>query len=446
MPDSMLQDRKIKNKLEVISEFTDYQSLQKIINKLTDYSEVIPEGKLSGIINYNFNLNSSQTDQIIELLVETRGLSRIYNLALKGSRDLESEYISNIFTDTITPYNSSSYISLRNIIENRLNHQIQQYNMNMSKNNTTMAMPINELKGHVKTYDDLSENNIAVSTKAQHGVISASLHDAYVIILNRPEWWDDRTYMKYFFNETDPSKEHLLITTKKDTPSLQEIETEIKKVMNEMNIMAIEAEQKSVFTSDSVIDDTPLVKDKREKIPKEFNDKMMNTPFGKQYGNRVDEIILELFDEEKERIDEEELKVPINELFISFRGNPESLQSSFISATLDKVGQNLLFSQLNIKSFAEFFIHSDKKESFTNFYTEEVKKLISDFLNCLYFSFFEMKFASVFRIIKSSELRKFACAFIIKRIYLIEGENITTFGYFFIKSIGRSGKIKVSSS
>jgi hypothetical protein len=52
--------------------------------------------------------------------------------------------------------------------------------MNMGKTNTTQSMPINELRGHVKTYIDLNNSNVTVSSRAQHGYIAASLHDAYI--------------------------------------------------------------------------------------------------------------------------------------------------------------------------------------------------------------------------------------------------------------------------
>jgi hypothetical protein len=40
-------------------------------------------------------------------------------------------------------------------------------------------------------------------------------------------------------------------------------------------------------------------------------------------------------------------------------------------------------------------------------------------------------------------MKQYACAFIIKRIYLIKGEELPTFGFFLIKAIARYGKIKV---
>src|SRR5208337_2353050 len=194
-----------------MAEIVDFSTFTKIINKLTDYAETLSEGKISGIVNFNYRLNSAQTNEILKLLKNVQGISRIYSLSVKGSKDIEVEYISNIFSDYEDPESISSYINLKNIIENRLTHQLQQYNVSMVKNNTTLAIPVNELRGHVKTYRDLHGQDITISTKAQHGLIAASLHDAYVTILNTPDYWNDKTYIKFFFNEDDQSKKKRLL-------------------------------------------------------------------------------------------------------------------------------------------------------------------------------------------------------------------------------------------
>ena len=138
----------INDLIDDIAEFIEPGAINKIVNKLTDYADILTVGKLSGIVNYNYNLNSSQTSIIIELLINTCAISRIYTMAMKGSKDLEEEYISNIYSNPVNPERASAYQNLKNILENRLTHQVQQYNINMNKNNTTMAMPINELRGH----------------------------------------------------------------------------------------------------------------------------------------------------------------------------------------------------------------------------------------------------------------------------------------------------------
>ena len=128
MADVPIFDENVESKIKKISEFLDTASLNKIINKLTDYAEIITAGKLSGIINYNYRLGSTQSRLTSELLIDIKALTKIYTIATKGSRDLEEEYISNIFSDAVTPTNISSYVSLRTTVENRLTHQVQQYN------------------------------------------------------------------------------------------------------------------------------------------------------------------------------------------------------------------------------------------------------------------------------------------------------------------------------
>ena len=97
--DEFVISKEVANKLKSITPFIDYNTISRIFNKLTDYAEVITEGKLSGIINFNYSLNSIQTNMIIDLLLEIQALSRIYVIAQKGKRDLEGEFLSNIFSD-----------------------------------------------------------------------------------------------------------------------------------------------------------------------------------------------------------------------------------------------------------------------------------------------------------------------------------------------------------
>lgn len=223
MAENIFEEENKSYSIGKIAEFIDESTFNKIINKLTDYAEIISEGKLAGMINFNYRLSSIQTNRIIELLIGNQAISKIYNIAMKGARDLEEEYISNIFSDNKNPAALSSYVNLRNLLENRLSHQIQQYNINMNKNNNTMAMPLNELKGHVRTYEELTRNNIAVSSKAQHGIIAASLHDSYVILLNNDNYRTDRTYIKYFFNEDDLHNKSKLILSREPRLPLTKI-------------------------------------------------------------------------------------------------------------------------------------------------------------------------------------------------------------------------------
>ena len=103
----------------------------------------------------------------------------------------------------------------------------------------------------------------------------------------------------------------------------------------------------------------------------------------------------------------------------------------------------LLFLDIDIKTFAERFLYKSRKESFSRFYSDNSRN-IEIFLTQVYSVYFEENFSSLFRIIKSTEMRTFACAFIIKRIYILQGENLTTFGFFLVKAIATTGKIQLS--
>ncbi len=432
--------------LQNLAEFLEQAELTKIINKLTDFAEILTEGKLSQLINFNFNLNRSQANTIIELLLKNKALSKINIIAQKGTKDLEDEFVSNIFSDTNNLDNISSYLSIRNIIENRLTHQTQHYNMNMGKSNTTQAMSVNELKGHVKTYIDLSNSDVSLSSKAQHGYVAATLHDAYMTLINRSDWWNDRTYMKFFFNEDDPERKNKLIVSRETRKSLSEINRNIKKLLEDFGklLLANRDEAEQIDIDSSLKKDTaPLLQDNQSKA---FNDKLLLTPFGKQYGNKIDSIIFKLFSEERqnqaEKTDREEIKEHLVRLYNIFIEAPSAINSAANDQSVKLACSYLLFSDFGLKSMAENLIFQRGRESFSKFYTEERKNSIEDFSTILFGRYFEIEFQSLFKIIRSQEMRKFACAFIIKRIYLTIGESLPTFGYVLIKAIARNGKIK----
>ncbi len=435
--------------IENITEFTDSASMERIFNKITDYSDFIAEGKLAGLINYKYNLNSEQTNLIINLLVDIQAISKIYNIASKGLKDLEVEYISNIFSETAYPYNISSYINLRNTIENRLNHQIQQYNINMAKNNTTLTMPLNELKGHIKTFEELSLGNITISTKAQHGYISASLHDAYVLLINQPEWWNDRTYMKYFFNDSDFKVNDVLLISRKPRQTLSQIVENTVKVIEHMNeaqesrIQTLKAREKLDEENGRVQES---IQDAKDRITQDYNDKMLKTPFGRQYGSLIDRIISEIFNTDSRlkfrNIADEVMKEKIQPVFNLFVEDPGRLSSVEFKDDIADIVDYLINVDYGIKAFTERFVYRDKKISFSKFYTEIVKTRIENFITEIMEVSIEQKFSSLFKFIKSMDLKKFACAYIIKRIYLKEGENLTTFGFFLIRTIGKMGGIR----
>ena len=447
--DDVIISSRITEDLKKISPFIDYPSFTRIINKLTDYAEILTEGKLASLINFNYRLNASQANMVIDLLIDIQALSRIFGIAQKGKRDLDVEYISNIFSDVNNPASTSSYISLRNVIENRLSHQVQQYNMNMSKSNTTMSIPVNELHGHVKTFKDLMSSNITISHKARHGFIAASLHDAYLTILNRFDWWDDKTYIKFFFNEDSSSKKNLNIITREIRLTLFEIDDNIKKVTEFFqNIYLFKTKPKIVEQDfDSSGNDQDIKPAKREGHNINFSDKLLVTPFGIQYGQKIDEILDSIFNGEKikeiQMINSEEIRRMTSTLYQVYKALPGSLaMPQNLKMSIDLVFY-LLGQDYGIKRFTEEYIYSDRKIPFVRFFPE-VKDDVEEFLTRLFIIFFEDIFSPIFRIIRSLDMKQYACAFIIKRIYLIKGEEMPVFGYFLIKAIARHGKIKVT--
>ncbi len=448
MPDEVIQSMdfgEFAAPLQEISEFLDYVTLNKITKKLTDYSGMMTSGKLSGIVNYSFRMNSIQTEKIVNLLVATQCISRIYNLALKGSRDLEPEYISNIFSDTANLETLTAYVSLRNILENRLSQQTQQYNMNMGKTNTTLAMPINELRGHAKTFYDLTENKLSVSAKAQHGMIAASLHDAYVTILNRQDFKNDRSYMKFFFNDDGDHRPDFVLRKGKRF-SLLEIQGRANRIVDSMTDATYNrarSKQKDDSRHESQFSATGDMQELSDSREDSFVDRMLQTPFGRQYGSRIDVIITKIFDpsfiEAAQDRSVDEMREIFTDLFERF--NHSRLPDTSPAEIFDAVSY-LLVQNYGLKTFSERFLHRGRKESFTRFYTTEMKELIDQFCLSLFMIFFEHQFNDVFRIIKSVEMKKFACAYVMKRIYLKQGENLTNFGYFLVRAIARAGNIK----
>ncbi|MFC1670475.1 hypothetical protein ACFL20_08785 [Spirochaetota bacterium] len=441
---SILDDH-IMNQIKEVSEYIDHSTYDRIINKLTDYAEILTEKKISGIVNYNYDLNSSQIEDVISLLYNIQAISKIYVIALTGSKDLESEYISNVFSATDNTDNNSSYINVRNIIENRLTHQIQQYNMNMTKKNTTLPMHVNELRSHIKSYHDILDTDMSISPKVQHGCIAASLHDVYITIINHPSWWNDLTYLKYFSNEDDTEKRKYLLASKKPKLFLGDINDSIKEVSNrisELNLIN--------SISDNDVMDEPEIKEvepPKKKEPIIHEDKLLMTPFGKQYGSKIDLVITKIFDPEKINNsnipDNEILKAKIIPMYDSYTKTPSSLSSSEYKNDIINFVDYLIVKNYTVKSFANKFIYSNKNEPFERFFSDTNKNTIENFIMELHAIYFNKMFSSLFRIVKSQDMRKHACAYIIKRIYLSQGEELTVFGSYLIRTIAKIGKIKI---
>ena len=430
---------KITDSLKEISSFIDYTSITRIVNKLTDYGDIITEGKLSSLINFNYKLNASQANMVIDLLVEIQALSKIYGIAQKGKRDLDVEFISNIFSNTNNLSSIPAFLNIRTAIENRLNTHIQQYNTSMNKNNTTMPISVNEIYSHVKTFSEFINNNISTSHKARHGYIMGSLHDAYVTVLNKVNWWEDKTYSKFFFNDDSSSKRTLNIITKEPRLTIAEIGNNIKKVVEFFKSISIFRTRKN-DQNPEIKPDEEIKPLKEEQRTSNYSDKLMSTPFGIQYGQKIDEIIKNIFSG-RTSINSEDIKKITQSLYQTYKQNSNSINSEDNRTSSVVVVGYLLDQDYGIKKFTEEFLHQDRKILFTKFFAEN-KDEIEEFLTVLFIIFFEERFNPIFRIVKSLDMKQYACAFIMKRMYLIKGENLPVFGYFLIKAIARYGKIK----
>ncbi|MCL2154550.1 MAG: hypothetical protein FWH53_02675 [Leptospirales bacterium] len=431
---------KITDDLKGISSFIDYTNFNRIINKLTDYGEIITEGKLASLINFNYRLNASQANMVIELLVQIQAISKVYAIAQKGKRDLDLEFISNIFSDVNNPASSPSFLSIRNLIESRLNSQLQQYNMNMNKSNTTMPISINEIHGHVQTFSDLINNNISTSHKARHGYIMGSLHDALVIILNKINWWNDKTYLKFFSNEDNSTKKGLSVITREPRLTIFEIGTNIDKVVEFFKSISIFRTRRSDQDIEAKPDDGEARLIRGELRTSNYSDKLLSTPFGIQYGQKIDEIIKDIFSGGT-FVNSEDIKRIVQSLYQSYKNDSNSINSDANKTSSVLVVNYILQQDYGIKRFTEEFLYQDRKILFAKFFAEN-KDEIEEFLIANFIIFFEERFNSIFRIIKSLDMKQYACAFIMKRLYIIKGEDLPVFGYFLIKAIARYGKIK----
>jgi len=167
----------------------------------------------------------------------------------------------------------------------------------------------------------------------------------------------------------------------------------------------------------------------------------MLTPFGRQYGEKIDSILKDIFDTPSPSLSEEEVRAIAEKLYHVYKTLPSSLNLPENIAMCENLAYFLLSSDMGLKKFAETFIYNDRRISFSKFFTEKRDEL-DDFATKIFVAFFEYKFSSLFRIIKSLDMKQYACAFIIKRIYILKGEDLSTFGFFLIKAIAKFGKIK----
>ena len=284
---------------------------------------------------------------------------------------------------------------------------------------------------------------MTISTKAQHGIIAASLHDAYTTLLNKSEFYNDRTYMKFFFNEDDPTKKKVLLLKKERRLSIKEIGNAVRETLDQLHAIMYSKMQTTREPSQS---DSITVPDfvPRYTRAESFTDRMMHDP--------VREAVRRPYRENNNRhirsyhagtrscaFRRMTIREKIALLYQAYKLKSDMLKHA---VELNQSIEYLLQQDYGIKTFAEKFLYFDRKEPFSKFYSGQNQEQIELFLNHMFSAFFESSFSSLFKIIKSMDMKKFACAFVIKRIYLREGENLTNFGFFFIRVIARTGGIK----
>ena len=442
-----------------IAEFVDQAMITRIIKRLTDYTEIISETKLTSIINYTYNLSSDQIHAVIDFLAHLMAISKIFNIAQKGVRDLEHEYVSNIFSTPSSLENSSAYLSIRNAMEIRLTYQTQQFNMNMGIPNAAKSMPISTLRGQVKTYHSMATNS--ASSKVQHGFIAASLHDAYILLIHRVDFWNDKTYTKFFFNEDARENKSILLTTPQEKKSLTRINREVNNLINDFDNQRNDIVDRDFTTFPQ--EDEPeenldkpeyhvgesqiVFKKKRPSAINFANDATMQTPFGMKYGAKINAILMEMSMVSTESFLDSKSVNTIAEiltgLFYSFKSN--ELSSENDTEQIIKAIDFILFLDMDMRIFSEKFLYRNRKESFPKFYQDN-SLAIELFLLSIFQIYFKTRFAPVLKFIRTEEMLTFACAFIIKRIYFTFGDAITFFGFFLIKAILKVGKIQHATS
>jgi hypothetical protein len=284
---------------------------------------------------------------------------------------------------------------------------------------------------------------LAISTKAQHGIIAASLHDAYSTLLNRQEFWNDKTYMKFFFNEDDISRRKVLLLKKERRLTVREIGSKVSEALDQFHAIMYSRMQTARETAAQAESSQEQDLFPRVTRSETFTDRMLMTPFGRQYGGLIDKIITGIFDPAKRAnlnaIPEEAIKEKIVILFQAYKLRSDM---SKLSGEVQYAVDYLLLQDYGIKTFAEKFLYFDRKETFSKFYSGQNQEQIELFLTQVFIHYFEENFSTLFKIIKSMDMKKFACAFIIKRIYLREGESLTNFGFFFIRVIAKVGGIR----
>ncbi|MCL2025315.1 MAG: hypothetical protein FWG92_00725 [Leptospirales bacterium] len=449
-----------KSSMNKIVSFSSQTMLAKIVNKLTDYTDILSESKLSTIINYNYNLTGDQIKTVIKFLVNSRALSCIYMIAQKGSKDFAHEYVSNVFSNPEHHEHSQSYLSLRNTMELRLTQQTQQFNINMGISNIGKSMPLTTLRSHVKMHDKAVETFSVVPPKVQHGYIAASLHDAYVTLIPRIDFWNDKTYMKFFFSDKTMEDKNMLLTLRQEKKSILKINKDLNDLLNgfdnykyDMAMLreetSLEDNTRNIIADDSSYDETLALKLER-KFPTSLvnlsNDPTMQTPFGKQYGAKINSIISNICSEAaKQKLDMDAATSLLCDMFNRFCDDKSSITIEGHGEFIIQIVDFILFIDTDVKNFSEVFLYRNRKESFSKFFQLN-SSAIDAFFSVIFGIYFQERFKPVLKFIKTDDMMTFACAFIVKRIYIMFGDAIALFGFFLIKAVASAGKVQIGRS
>ncbi|MDR3237240.1 MAG: hypothetical protein LBT84_01920 [Spirochaetia bacterium] len=459
MKEKTVSETDVQEEVDIheIAPFADQSMLTRILDKLTDYTDIISEAKLTSIINFSYNLDSAQINSMENFLANSRAVSRIFLIAQKGSRDLDHEYISNVFSTPENPENSPAYVSIRNTMELRLTQQTQQFNMNMGIPNVAKSMPLNTLRNQVRSFQNAQESGSSASSKVQHSYIAASLHDAYVTLITRVDFWNDKTYMKFFFNE-DSGSRNMLLTLRQEKKSLHRINKELSDILRDYDIRREEFvepepakanERPTVRYVEIPIQNADAPLKIRKKLPPTIsvqNDPTMQTPFGKQYGGRINTIIMEICNKAiNADLDIDAMALVLSGMYNKFISDPSAITPQNYAGLIIHSVESFLFIDTDITDFAEKFLYINRKESFPKFFQDNSSS-IETFMSLIFDIYFAERFKPFLKFMKTDEMLTFTCAFIIKRLYIIIGDALTIFGFFLIKAVGRIGKIQMNNS
>jgi hypothetical protein len=355
----------------------------------------------------------------IDFLLKSRAISRLYIPPTAGSHGLDSEYVSNIISNSRMPESISAHIVITNTLDSKTANQLHIYNNSMNKINSGQTASVKEIRRHI----DAHELTKTIPLKSQNVYILASLHDAYVIRLNQNNWWENTHYKQYFMNDDNNEDLLLQLVTREPHLSLEEINRQINIIVHTFIAMGagkFKNEQKKPTQENLAKSAVPP-----EKAQQEIYNKMLSTPFGMHYGKKIDSILFEIFYNNSDELSGE-IKFFVLNASSDFK---ETNSISLNPETIIELCTWLITTRMDSQTFIENFLEKNSN-----------KQLTTDFTNQLFKIFFELKFRDIFKIIKHPENISFACSFIIKRIYINYGEEIPEYGLFFINTVAQFEK------